>query len=367
MKKLKIIIGIVILVIVLFVVDYFYAQYFNKTKTAELPNYQILTGKLTSDIDVYQISKTFLLHSFEEYQKFLSQNNLSVDDRVASVLPNELFEKYDYLVYIHEYFMCGDYSTYPTFVKVNNKNIELSLSDEVISGGPCGSVSNVILIPVEKNNITSKLPIKVNYISPKEPLINKLLQLFFRDPYENVAYKPILYLYPTKDTNITVKLENKEKIITSYPKYNNGWNVFSKTNGDLYDKDGKYYYALYWDEVNSNKIDFKEGFYVTKASAINFLEEKLTILGLNNRERNEFIMYWLPILEKNNQSLVYFELTEERQKNNSLIIEPPVDSLLRINMHIKKVNNKIEIKEQELKSFKRIGFTAIEWGGTIYP
>ena len=77
-------------------------------------------------------------------------------------------------------------------------------------------------------------------------------------------------------------------------------------------------------------------------------------------------MYWLPILENNKQSLVYFELTEERELNNKLIIEPTPDSLLRVNIHIKRVNKKINIKEQQLESFERVGFTAIEWGGMTY-
>ena len=77
-------------------------------------------------------------------------------------------------------------------------------------------------------------------------------------------------------------------------------------------------------------------------------------------------MYWLPILEQNKKSLVYFETTESLQKENELIINPKPDSLLRIRMHVKKVNHKTEIKEQELPQFERKGFAAVEWGGIIY-
>ena len=178
--------------------------------------------------------------------------------------------------------------------------------------------------------------------------------------------KPILYLYPTKKTNITVKVKYPSILNTTYPKYNNGWDIEAFPNGDLYDKNGNYYYALYWDELRLKETDFKEGFYVTSENAISFLETKLTILGLNSREKNEFIMYWLPILEKNKQSLVYFELTEERQKLNELLISPKPDSLLRIGIHIKKVNKKVSIKEQILPTFNRTGFVAVEWGGTTY-
>ena len=96
------------------------------------------------------------------------------------------------------------------------------------------------------------------------------------------------------------------------------------------------------------------------------LEEKLSIIGLNAKERNEFIMYWLPVLEKNKKSLVYFELTKERDSYNKLIIRPKPDSLLRVAMHVKKVNKKTSIKEEVLPKFDRKGFTAVEWGGVIY-
>ena len=178
--------------------------------------------------------------------------------------------------------------------------------------------------------------------------------------------KPILYLYPEKETNVTVTFEHPEFLETTYPKFTNSWNVKASPNGDLYDKNGKYYYALYWDEKKVHTVDFTEGFYVEGKNAIDFLEEKLTIIGLNAKERNEFIMYWLPILEKNKKSLVYFELTEERENVNKINISPKPDSLLRVVIHVKKVDKKVNIKEEKLTGFNRTGFVAVEWGGTTY-
>ena len=178
--------------------------------------------------------------------------------------------------------------------------------------------------------------------------------------------KPILYLYPEVETQITVNFSNEDNLTTTYPKFKNEWKVLAKPNGDLYDSNGKYYYGLYWEEDLNHKVDFSEGFYVTKENAIEFLEEKLTYIGLNDKERNEFIMYWLPILEKNGKNLVYFELTDERDSFNKLIINPKPDSILRLAIHVKKVNNKVNIKEQKLETFNRTGFTAVEWGGMTY-
>ena len=200
-------------------------------------------------------------------------------------------------------------------------------------------------------------------------ILSVLLALFvvnmFLKPYMHGSIdKPVLYLYPEEDINVKVSFKNPELLTTTYPKYNNGWNVFVDKLGNI--NNGKNnYYALYWEEKPTKKESFNEGFYVEKDNAIEFLEEKLSIIGLNDRERNEFIMYWLPILEKNKKSLVYFELTDEKQKANELIIEPKPDSLLRLTMHVKKVNRKTEIKEQTLNTFERIGFTAVEWGGIV--
>lgn len=181
-----------------------------------------------------------------------------------------------------------------------------------------------------------------------------------------VKMKPILYIYPKEDMNVKVTLEKEENLLTTYPKYNNGWEVLVKQNGDMYDKNGKYYYALYWDEKSNNTNNFEEGFYVTKENAIDFLEEKLTYIGLNDKEKNEFIMYWLPIIEKNEKNIINFELTEELQKDNKITITPKPDSFLRVHINIKKVDKKVNIKNQKLKPFNRTGYTAVEWGGTNY-
>lgn len=178
--------------------------------------------------------------------------------------------------------------------------------------------------------------------------------------------KPVLYLYPKEKTDVTINFEKEKNLTTTYPKFKEEWNVTAYPNGDLYDKNGKYYYGLYWEESSNHKVNFEEGFYVSKDNAILFLEEKLSTIGLNDKERNEFIMYWLPILEKNEHNLVYFELTEERDSFNKIEISPKPDSLLRVAIHVKKINGPQYIKEQKLASFERKGFTAVEWGGVTY-
>ena len=85
-----------------------------------------------------------------------------------------------------------------------------------------------------------------------------------------------------------------------------------------------------------------------------------------NRETDEFIMYWLPILENNEKSLVYFEQTEERNEESPLIFSTEPDTLIRTCIHIKKVDTPVDMVPQELTHVERSGFTVTEWGGVEY-
>ena len=178
--------------------------------------------------------------------------------------------------------------------------------------------------------------------------------------------KPILYLYPKKTTKVNVTFEHPEYLETTYPKFYGSWDVIAHKNGDLYDNKGNYYYGLYWDEKKIHEVDFSTGYYVEKDDAISFLEQKLSYIGLSPREKNEFIMYWLPVLERNGKSLVYFELTDERESYSKINITPQPDSLLRLVIHIKKVDKEVNIPKQSLTKFQRKGFVAVEWGGINY-
>lgn len=178
-------------------------------------------------------------------------------------------------------------------------------------------------------------------------------------------YKPIIYIYPEEETEVTVKLENPENLTHTYPKYEDEWKVIAKPNGDLTDlKTGRNLYALYWEGINTVTPNTNEGFIVKGEDTIKFLEEKLEILGLNEREVNEFIIYWLPKLENNKYNFIRFQTEEEINNNMPLEISPKPDSVIRVVMEFKELEGAIEVKEQQLETPERTGYTVVEWGGT---
>ena len=176
--------------------------------------------------------------------------------------------------------------------------------------------------------------------------------------------KPIIYIYPEEDMDVEVTVSNPEKFTVTYPKYEDGWKVKALTDGTLIDKNNKKYYALYW-EGNGDKDSInKDGFVVKGEDSASFLEEKLEILGLNYKERNEFIMYWLPKLESNKYNYIRFKTREEIDNNMKLNINPKPDTLIRVMMEYKGLDKKIKLKEEKLTKVERKGYTVVEWGGT---
>ncbi len=177
--------------------------------------------------------------------------------------------------------------------------------------------------------------------------------------------KPIIYLYPEKPIDVSIFLHlNKSTLTTVYPKFlsQNQWKVQAYPNGDILIGNKKYPY-LFWEADSYIPQNFDKGFIVKAEEAENFLEEKLKILGLNDKESCDFITYWLPVLKKNKISLCSFQ-NEEFFKNFEMKIEPKPDSILRIFLSIKKLDKIIDIEEQQLEKFERKGFTVVEWGGT---
>jgi hypothetical protein len=196
---------------------------------------------------------------------------------------------------------------------------------------------------------------------PRPPKIPNITKIIKRPPHIiHAPKKPVIYLYPKETMDISVQLNiKKSKFTTIYPKFNekNTWNVIAKPNGDILINDKTYPY-LFWEAESYAPYDTNEGFIVTEENAEKFLEEKLEILGLNEKEKTDFITFWLPVLLKNKISLCSFQ-SKQFFDSFELNITPKPDSLIRIFLMIKKLDAPINIKEQKLVSNERKGFTVI--------
>jgi hypothetical protein len=179
--------------------------------------------------------------------------------------------------------------------------------------------------------------------------------------------KPVIYLYPTQTEKVKVQLDYKGELVVDYPEYNydmKGWEVTAHPDGTIIDSDGKEYSYIFWEGLPNEEIDYdlSKGFIVKGEDTVNFLQQTLSKMGLIPKEYNEFIVYWYPKMKDNKYNLIRFA-DEEYTDIAPLTITPEPDSMLRVFMVYKPLEEAIQIQKQDLKTFERKGFTVIEWGG----
>lgn len=286
-----------------------------------------------------------------DYYLFKDNNELQSYYDISNITDKD-FKKYNYLAIRVNYDECSEKELIPHHYIMKDKVLYVYFTYNA-SCGVCTPKDVYYILEMDKEIEFDD--VKVEYQSN-----NKI------DCPIDVAYKPIIYLYPKNEMNINVKLGNSNYLTTTYPKYNDSWNVYAYPNGKLIDNNtGRELYGLYWEGINYNGKVTDEGFVVKGNDTLSFLEEKLSILGLTEREADEFIIYWLPKLENNKYNYIRFVSFEEINNYMPLNVEPKPDSVIRVMMEYKPLNEKIEVRKQTLSTPERNGFVLVEWGGSL--
>ena len=179
--------------------------------------------------------------------------------------------------------------------------------------------------------------------------------------------KPVIYLYPTKDSNVFVNVKPNNGISVSEPAINSGWNVFAKTTGELTNlADGKVYPYLFWEGYAANFVTPKEGFVVAKADVAKFFDAKLSYLGMNAKETADFKEFWVPRLAEKPYYFITFIDQNSIDKYAPLTVQPTPDSVIRVFFDYKGLDSNVSVPEQKLVKAERHGFSVVEWGGRLY-
>lgn len=354
-KGIIIIIIIIIFIFIISAVGGFVlgSVYYKNTK-GEIVETIILEGM--SEGEVPKCLDNVFIKTYEEFKEYIKNFNIvkinDSDDNIYDVNVLDYFNE--------EYFL------------------EHTLAIVEVYDGRANSIFSYTIDSIRKKdneiNININLKMlsenytKTSYSSFNFILLDKNIETvnFYVKNNIPTADKPVIYLYPSDETNVNIKLGYKENVTVSYPEYIDGWNVLAKPNGRLIDLDtNRELYSLYYECKNAIKFDMtSEGFIVKGKDIVPFLEEKLSILGLNNIEAEEFIIYWLPILSKNEYNYIRFATEEEINKNMPLNIEPNPETIIRVLMIYKGLEEKVDVVEQKLTTPQRNGFVAVEWGAT---
>ena len=196
-----------------------------------------------------------------------------------------------------------------------------------------------------------------------DPGSKRIVANWVKEP--SLYEKPILYFYPEVSTVCSAKVTLNGELTCTYPAHGaDGWKDFvAHPDGTLVFPDGKHYYALYWEGLQKAEWDFSKGFCVRGEDTAVFLEWALAEQGLNEREANEFIIYWLPQMQDAPYNVISFQTTAYTE-GAALEITPAPDSLLRVFMTYYPTDAEVEIAPQIFEGFTRQGFTVVEWGGS---
>lgn len=187
-----------------------------------------------------------------------------------------------------------------------------------------------------------------------------------------VVKKPVIYLYPQKETKVKVELNYKGQLTVTYPDYNDklhGWEVMAQKNGDLKNlSDNTEHQYLFWEGTPAAPYNFnmKEGYCIKGSDTKSFLQNKLPKLGLTPKEYNDMITFWLPQMMNNTYNIIHFAGVEYT-KSAPLTITPKPDNLIRVFMAYQPSKIFVKTIEPTHVTPKRDGFTAVEWGGVELP
>ena len=186
-----------------------------------------------------------------------------------------------------------------------------------------------------------------------------------------ISAKPVIYLYSEKDLKVSLDLNYHGELTFTYPLLESGWEVNVNKNGIEYNE--KHFPYLFWEgkskdlSLNINKDKSVDGAVIDKENIVDYLEESLSTLGFNHKEKTDFITFWAPRMIKSNYCLVQFVLDEDYESQiANLDVVPKPDASRRVYMYFSgfDVLPNIEVQPQSFEGFQRIGFTLLEWGGT---
>ncbi len=216
---------------------------------------------------------------------------------------------------------------------------------------------------------------KISY----EEFVKKLPLFFWRDQFgrlikfENEKFlpqaecgKPVIYLYPEKVTDVEVKVFPQGGFSYTEPLYESGWSVRATPGSVITNKkDGKTYPYLFWEGKGGIYESPEKGFVVEKEKVESFLNRALSDYGLIKKEVDDFKEFWLPKMTEYPYYFISFYDNKKMDELAPLHVTPKPDSIIRVLMDYKGLDEPIVVEGYKIPKRERKGFTVVEWGGVI--
>ena len=180
--------------------------------------------------------------------------------------------------------------------------------------------------------------------------------------------KPVIYVYNQEQDTISISLEYKGELTSTYPELDESWEVVADSEGKITDViNGRNYSYLFYEGLADYTVDYIDyGYTIQTDTIVTFLENTLDQIGFNYKESNDFITFWLPELQAKDYVVLRFLFNDECDRYSKLKITPKPDTEIRLMMEFTSLENPIQVDAQELIEMKRKPYTVVEWGGINY-
>jgi hypothetical protein len=180
--------------------------------------------------------------------------------------------------------------------------------------------------------------------------------------------KPVIYLYSEKEEPFSLKIKCDAALKFTYPAYNNEWKGKSSEDGTI-QMNGSNYPYLFWDAALSAeklKPNWLHADQFEGSNTVTYLENRLTNLGFNDKEKADFMTYWGPRMQQMKVVQIIWMQDEQLDPIASLEIVPSfrqnrIYILLRETSAF--MEQPTELKVPPLKPLHRSGNYLVEWGG----
>lgn len=206
-------------------------------------------------------------------------------------------------------------------------------------------------------------PININH-DPSLQL--KALQFRLADSWTvfTPVCKPAIYLYPEKDTTLSVGVVPHGKLTKTIPDYGDGWNILAQKNGQILSSGNTYPY-LYYEADLVDGYKPTTGWVISKDDIESKLSGILKSVGLNPNETRDFLSYWVPRLSEKPYYFAGLVTGSEIDEKERLTISQEPDSSLRVRFIFEGLDAPISVVAPSTSSFTRQGFVLVDWGGSL--
>ncbi len=179
--------------------------------------------------------------------------------------------------------------------------------------------------------------------------------------------KPVIYLYPEKETDLHVEVKPNVGFTKTIPEYKDGWNVTAYPDGTIIDKEtNEKYDYLYWTGWVDGYPLIEQGWVVAGKDLPTFFDVYLPKYGLVGREIEDFKEYWEDDMDDAPYYAISFVDQAVIDKLSPLSLDVNPDTVIRVLMTAMPLERPMKLSAPRVPETPiRHGFTVAEWGGTI--